>query len=220
MTAKKLNLGCGLQCPQDWINVDCSFGARLAKYPKLKKLLHKVVPKKLGILPNMKWPSNVLCMDITSKLKFKENSIDYIYSSHTLEHMAYNEGKQIINECYRVLKPSGIIRIIVPDLDATIRSYLSNKQNSPIDAALNFHKNTFYFEIPPPNNLIDLIKYYFKRKNNHFFLYDEEALRNHLEIEGFKEIERKSYGESLIPDIKSIDEEDRFKGAICLEGIK
>lgn len=37
----KLNLGCGLVAPDGWVNIDSSYNARLAKYPKARKLLSK-----------------------------------------------------------------------------------------------------------------------------------------------------------------------------------
>jgi len=46
------------------------------------------------------------------KLPFEDNSVDYILANHFIEHL--KDVKNCLNECWRVLKPDGIIEIIVP----------------------------------------------------------------------------------------------------------
>ena len=152
MSPIKLNLGCGLQCPEDWINIDSSIGVKLSKRPIIKKLIYALAPKSLG-LPNIDWPSNTVWMDLTKTFQFENESVDFIYSSHTIEHLTYEEATFVFNECYRVLKPNGIIRIIVPDFGSLVENYLSNKKTAPQVAALKFHEYARYFEIPLPNSI-------------------------------------------------------------------
>ena len=52
-------------------------------------------------------------------------SVDVVYHSHLLEHLQQEEGEDLIQECFRVLKPGGILRIVVPDLERICRDYLS-----------------------------------------------------------------------------------------------
>jgi predicted SAM-dependent methyltransferase len=56
----------------------------------------------------------------------KENTVDVIYHSHVLEHLYKDDGEKFIKDCFRVLKPSGIIRIAVPDLEKICKEYLKN----------------------------------------------------------------------------------------------
>jgi len=219
-TPVKLNLGCGLQCPEGWVNIDSSLGARLARRPLLKKILHSVVPQSWGVLPNSQWPRNVKYMNITRRFDYDDQSVDAIYSSHTIEHLTYSEAAFVFREAFRVLKSGGIIRIIVPHFAQTVKNYLANAQKMPHLAAKRFLDDTYYFEIPVPDNLPGLVKYYFKRKNNHHFLYDEQGLRHQLSTAGFTDILSMKWGESRIPGIEKIDIPERFAGAICLEGIR
>lgn len=42
---------------------------------------------------------------------------DAVYSSHTLEHVAWHETAIALSEMYRVLKPGGVVIIRVPNLE-------------------------------------------------------------------------------------------------------
>lgn len=216
----KLNLGCGLQCPEGWINIDSSMGARLSKHPTFSNILHSLIPSSWGVLPNKDWPANVKWMDITKRFPFESNAIHCVYSSHTFEHLTYSEAAAVLKESYRVIKPGGVIRIIVPDLEQMIDGYILNKKNIPDQAARKLFNDSLYFEIPIPDSLMGMLKFYFKKKNNHAFLYDKEGLKYQLTQAGFTDIRSCSFGESRIENIIEIDNPDRFKGAICLEAIK
>ena len=87
-TELMLNIGCGYSnLAENWINIDNSFSARLARYPRIKKFLYKikVLPKRLYSLP---WPSNITVLDVRKGLPYKDDTVKYIYASHFLEHLS------------------------------------------------------------------------------------------------------------------------------------
>ena len=98
---KMLNIGCGHRYHSDWVNIDVD-------------------------------PSSpeVMKADIIRGLPFSDNSFDVVYHSNVLEHLPYQMGQNMIAECYRVLKPGGIIRISVPDLEKICREYLANMEEA------------------------------------------------------------------------------------------
>ena len=49
------------------------------------------------------------------KLPFKDEELDFVVSSHCLEHLL--DTKAVLKEWDRVLKPRGIMAILVPDSD-------------------------------------------------------------------------------------------------------
>ena len=55
------------------------------------------------------------------KLEFEDNTFDFIFSEHFFEHLFLDESVELLEECYRILKPHGVIRIVVPDAD--LRTY-------------------------------------------------------------------------------------------------
>jgi predicted SAM-dependent methyltransferase/glycosyltransferase involved in cell wall biosynthesis len=61
--------------------------------------------------------------DVKDGLPFKANSVEMIYSSHMFEHLTRPEIQAVLNDCNRVLKLNGPIRIAVPDLDTLVHLY-------------------------------------------------------------------------------------------------
>ena len=92
---KLLNLGCGSHFHKDWVNID--FASQDA---------------------------SVISYDLLEGIPFSDNTFDVVYHSHLLEHFPHNEAVKFTNECYRVLKPRGIIRIATPDLEQIVKNYL------------------------------------------------------------------------------------------------
>ena len=55
---------------------------------------------------------NIVCDFENDKLPFEDNSVEYIWSNHMLEHI--KDPQNLMNECWRVLKKDGIFDIKVP----------------------------------------------------------------------------------------------------------
>jgi len=54
----------------------------------------------------------------TSLAQFADNSVDEIYASHVIEHLGFRtELPTALKEIWRVLKPGGVFRVSVPDLE-------------------------------------------------------------------------------------------------------
>jgi predicted SAM-dependent methyltransferase len=96
-----LNIGCGSKFHKDWINMDMASASPDVKIANFLK----------GIpLPDA--------------------SMDVVYHSHVLEHFSRRDGEQLIAHCSRVLKPGGIIRIALPNLEVMVREYLDNMEKA------------------------------------------------------------------------------------------
>lgn len=92
---KYLNLGCGSRFHHEWTNVDfTSTGDR------------------------------VIAHNLTQGIPFPEAFFDVVYHSHLLEHFSKTQAESFLRECFRVLRPQGILRVVVPDLEQIARSYL------------------------------------------------------------------------------------------------
>lgn len=62
-------------------------------------------------------------VDVRKPLPFATHSIDMCYSSHLLEHLSASEAMAFLAEQRRVLKPQGVIRVVVPDLGELCRTF-------------------------------------------------------------------------------------------------
>lgn len=68
--------------------------------------------------------------DLSRQLPYSNGSVDFIFTSHTLEHLEMDHVRALIKECYRILSGGGIIRIAVPDAELLMKSYIRKR---PLD---------------------------------------------------------------------------------------
>lgn len=61
--------------------------------------------------------------DVFKLVTINDNSVDLIYCCHTLEHATRAESFKALERWYQVLKPDGILRLSVPDLEAVCAAY-------------------------------------------------------------------------------------------------
>jgi len=60
-------------------------------------------------------------------LPFGNNSIEEVYSKHTLEHLSKKEVKLALKEVYRILEPKAKFTVIVPDAEWCMEKWLKDK---------------------------------------------------------------------------------------------
>ena len=65
-----------------------------------------------------------LIIDITKEFPFENNSVDYIYAEHFIEHLNWLEGKEFLQNCFNCLKKDGILRLVLPDYKKIFQKYL------------------------------------------------------------------------------------------------
>lgn len=64
-------------------------------------------------------------LDLRKTLPFESNTVDFIFTNHTLEHLNTHHSYYFLEECFRILKPKGIARIQVPSIEKILKiSYL------------------------------------------------------------------------------------------------
>lgn len=186
----KVNLGSGLSVASGWINVDASLHAFFSKCPRfVLKMFYRISdPKKrysqeqyCDILRNHIFVHH----NVEYGVPFAGNSVDYLYSSHLIEHLFKENAMKFLKEAYRVLKKDGIFRICVPDLEYAISLY----QKRDKEQALHF-----FFSTSKSG--------YFSR---HKYMYDFDLLGQLLEEAGFTNIVRCSYRKGNTPDINVLD---------------
>ncbi len=105
-----LNLGCGNRYHPEWINID----------------LNPSAPE-------------VIQHDLSRGIPLPDATCDVVYHAAVLEHIRRSDAELFLAECFRVLKPGGIIRVGVPDLEKICQLYLSK-----LTAVLNGDQEAAY----------------------------------------------------------------------------
>ena len=61
-----------------------------------------------------------------------DGTVEAIYASHTFEHISMYRIGRVMRECYRVLVPGCMLRVVVPNPEVSIREYLAGNDNFPL----------------------------------------------------------------------------------------
>lgn len=59
-----------------------------------------------------------------SELPFENNSVEEIIARQVIEHIPYNQSRQVFSEMYRVLNSQGTATLETPDIDVVCRKIL------------------------------------------------------------------------------------------------
>lgn len=135
----RLNLGCGLNAPPGWINIDYSFGQLFSEHPRLRHFLRRI-----GLLTTehmVSWPPNVVRHNLVKGLPFPERSATAIYSSHTLEHLYLDDAVRLLRECLRVLESGAYLRLALPDAEEFAARLLSGEGGEAKNPGLAFNES-------------------------------------------------------------------------------
>jgi len=135
MNEIKLNLGCGSDIKEGYINIDNRMTAS------------KII--------NLKEYEN---HDLDTPLPFDDYKIDYILAKDILEHFSWRDTNRIFTDWVRVLKIGGKMDLLVPNFDAHYKLYKEGKTDARYKEAWgyfvanvfggqdyegNFHKTMF-----------------------------------------------------------------------------
>ena len=129
-------------------------------------------------------------VDASEPLALDAQTVDYIFTEHMIEHIELDGAISLLDECYRILKPGGKIRISTPCLDHFIELFNCRK---PAQAEYICWVIEKYF--PNVSSLqaayaINNIFYGF----GHKFIYDMDTLKSMLKKAGFSNISIQSPG--------------------------
>src|SRR6266567_4557245 len=116
--------------------------------------------------------------DLRSGLPFPDESIDFIYAEHVLEHFNYVGVLDLLGECKRVMKSGAVLKVSVPEariyLDAYARPEgFDHRVYCTYDFGLNYQLR------------INYANYIFYMDGHHRHMFDEESLLSILKSVGF-----------------------------------
>jgi ubiquinone/menaquinone biosynthesis C-methylase UbiE len=139
-------------------------------------------------------------------LPLSDETVDFIYSSHFIEHLSYSDSIKLLKECYRVLKRGGWIRVVVPDLQVITNKYLKGETDYVLFRESNESglSNAFISSLCLTDNRPHLARIFFPGSAHHC-MYDFVSLSDLLKKSGFNIIKKRRYQEGITPDIAKLD---------------
>ncbi len=159
----RLNIGCGYNVLPGWMNVDLAGGRRGTIY-----------------------------MDATRRLTLPDNAFDAVLCEHLIEHLPEADGRHLVGEILRVLKPGGRVRIVTPDLESLARLCTS----TPDAAGSRYLAFVAELHRRPKITPAEALNYIFY-EYGHRHIYTIAKLRKVLEEAGFTEIGETRAGKAL-----------------------
>lgn len=163
-------------------------------------------------------PKSDLVIDLEKRLlPFKDNTAEVVVCISAVNYFTRERGAEIIKDVYRVLKLGGIARFGTQDLFEISKKYVNMDKDFFYQKLQNgkdrFHGKTMADKI---NSWF----YGYKTNRGKYgkYFYDFETLALLFKEAGFSKIEKKNFMESLIPEIKQID--NRSDQMFFLEAVK
>jgi predicted SAM-dependent methyltransferase len=186
----KVHLGCGPDIRPGWVNID------MALRPP-----HDFDPAAhAGTL--------LVSYDLRQGLPLDGQSCALIYSSHFFEHLEYRNGAALLRDCYRVLKPGGVLRLCMPNYRACFEAYLQHDCDF-------FRLVDYGLAEPETRTLGDYMTYSLYQFGEHKCFYDEERFQVILSKIGFSVVTTSTF----TPEF-DIDSELRRKYSYYIQAVK
>lgn len=142
-----------------------------------------------------------LYLDATKRWPIEKNSVEYVFSDNVIEHLTLQQGRSMLREARRCMRPGGVIRTVTPDLRAHVDMYLSKVDVQSNEIAGHYREIGLDVEYP-----IDLVRVPVAAFGHHTgYIYDFDTLAAELERAGFKNIVRCELGESEHEALRGLD---------------
>jgi hypothetical protein len=193
--------GCGFSPGEGWENFDSSPTLRIERIPVVGSALSARFSGNTN-----RFPVTVHYGNICRGLPIVDGTVRGCYASHVLEHLSLDELRRAVRNTFRMLAPSGVFRLIVPDLYERARRYVAECELKNPDAAPTFLSSALLGQEQRPRTPLQYLRNIIGW-SNHLWMWDEYSMSAELQRAGFVNIRRCEFGDS--PDHMFVKVEDR-----------
>lgn len=201
-----VNFGCGANpAPDDssYVNIDGSLTVRLARLP----LPATAFGSRADFVRVIR--ANRIHYGTARHLEFPNDSLDGFYASHVLEHLSTADCEDLVSRVRCWLKPSGVLRVVLPDLKRTAQSYVAGE----IDAS-RFIAGTYLAA-----NSLHWWEIVFGH-SRHRWMYDAASFTQLLQKLDFGAIQECKMHQGLLPALSCLDIPSRESESFYVEACK
>lgn len=202
---QKINFGCGLSVVSGWTNFDASPTLRLQRLPVFGRVAQS--------LTQPIFPIGAVFGDVVRGLPVAASSTDRVYCSHVLEHLALIDFRKALADVLRILKPGGVFRGVLPDLEHEVRMYLANPAQ---DACSSLMLGTYLGVMERPKGLTGLARS-FLGNSHHLWMWDYKGISAELETAGFVDVRRAEYCDSEFDEFNAAEDPSRWSNCLGFE---
>lgn len=160
------------------------------------------------------WLNTELCprgeqilLDATKPFPFDDNVFAFIYSEHMIEHIPLRDAETMLSECFRVMAPGAIIRIVTPDLE-----FLTTLLTSPAPPELHdyiaYSIDEYRIHSQGPEGTA--VFNHFVRAWGHQHIYTAAALTALMSRAGFAQLQRCELNVSAHAELAGLAKTDRM----------
>ena len=205
-----VQFGCGFAAPHSWRNFDASPTLRFERLPLIGRLYTK---------NSRRFPPNVEYGDILRGLPVAAGSCVGVYCSHVLQDMSLEDARLAIAATFALLRPGGLFRMVVPDLEYSARRYVES--NDPL-AAMQFLRETKSGLETMPKRLTTRMVAAVEGAlaSRQRWMWDFRSLAYELEQAGFSHVRRCEAGDATDPIFADVEDPNRFKYALGVECVR
>ena len=162
-------------------------------------------------------PGVDVCWDLSRGLPFADASMRGVFSEHCLEHFPLGRARTLIAEVRRVMRPGAWFRVVVPDCELYLRTYVRALEGDR-DARFPY-PDSVPASLGLPAMYVNRVFYQDRESpHGHCVMYDYALLRALLLEQGFTRIERVAFREGHGPALL-VDSEQRNQESLYVEAL-
>lgn len=168
------------------------------------------------------WLNTELCprgdqifLDATGRFPFASNVFAFVYTEHMIEHISLVDAEAMLAECFRVMAPNGVIRIVTPDMQF-LATLLDATPSPEVASYIRYSIDAHKIHAPAADGIS--VFNHFVRAWGHQYIHTPSSLGGLLAHAGFEDLQSQPLIDSPHPELRNLAITDRMPpGFVAME---